>query len=145
MNIFAKSAVSLAALGIATAAAVDASQARGRHIGAAIGAGLVAGAVLGAAAANANGGYYGPGYSEPGYAYGPEYAPAPYAYEPAYGAQAYDDADVYDAEPVYGARYAATGRCWVPLREGGSGLSQDDPFGRGHWGSCAEPHARPFK
>ena len=57
MNIFAKSAVALAALGIATAGAVDASQARGRHIGAAIGAGLVAGAVLGAAAANANSGY----------------------------------------------------------------------------------------
>lgn len=140
MHIFAKSAVALAALGIATAGAVDASQARGRHIGAAIGAGLVAGAVLGAAAANANSSYYGPGY-----AYGPEYAPAPYVYEPVYGGQAYDDADAYDAEPVYGARYAATGRCWVPMRDGGTGLSEDDPFGRGHWGSCAEPHARPIK
>lgn len=131
MNIFAKSAVALAAVVIATAGTVDASQARGRHVGAAIGAGLVAGALIGAAAANANSGYYGPGY-----AYGPE----SYAYEPVYGGQAYDD-----AEPVYGARYAATGRCWVPLRDGGTGLNQDDPFGRGHWGSCAEPHARPMK
>ncbi len=65
--------------------------AHGRNAAAAIGFG--AGAVVGAAAANANNGYYGPRYSEPGYAYSPGYGSSP-----GYGA--------YDYAPGPRAGYA---------------------------------------
>jgi hypothetical protein len=92
MNILAKSALVLGAVGTVAIGSMTASEARsGRWVAGA--AGFAVGAAVGAAAANAaayNSGYYygspayaySPGYES--YAYAPGYAPG-YTYAPAYG------------------------------------------------------------
>jgi hypothetical protein len=142
-----KYACALAVVGAMAIGTVMPSKAQDGRIIAGVGIGLATGALL---AANANGNvYYGPGpYYGSGYAYGPGYAYAPgYAYGPyAYG-PAYAPAPTYTYVPAtqtyaYAPVVAYSPRgCWVPEWDG----YREESRGLGHWGSCAEPHARPAR
>jgi hypothetical protein len=98
MNIFAKSALVLGAVGTIAIGSMTASEARsGRWVAGA--AGFAVGAAVGAAAANAaayNSGYY---YGGPAYAYAPGYDA--YAYAPGY-TYAPAPAYTYAPAPAYG-------------------------------------------
>jgi hypothetical protein len=105
MNVFAKSALVLGAIGTVAIGSTTASEARsGRWVAGA--AGFAVGAAVGAAAANAaayNSGYY---YGGPAYAYGPaydSYAYAPgytYAPAPAYSYGYYDSSYGYNTNTL---------------------------------------------
>ncbi len=94
MRLLGKSAIVLGIAGAMALGSMTASEARSRAWVAGA-AGFVAGAAIGAAAANANAGYYQPGYGSYGY------------HQPGYNSYGYYDrpATAYTGDPAYAPGY----------------------------------------
>jgi hypothetical protein len=110
MRLLGKTTIVLGMAGALALGSITASQARVRPWVAGA-AGFAAGAAVGAAAANANAGYYGPGYyaNAPTYAYtgDPAYEYNSYAYAPGYRGYGYG----YDSSYSYNTNTTS------PMRE----------------------------